>query len=169
MIPRSWLIFPCLWLALPSALGADMTSAPEPLFFLDKERGWFWREIQAESKQVPARLEKPNMPRPLPIQGSSKSSMPPGPLPLSAAWFRKNLESYRDRAIDDPSSENVAAYYYLQRVMMDKAHRFTDVAREVVMSDPFLDENQRRPYIALYIRPISTHSWCGNQRQHHLR
>ena len=145
MIPRSWLIFSCLWLALPLALGADMTSAPEPLFFLDKERGWFWREIQAESKQVPARLEKPSMPRPLPIQGSSKSSMPPGPLPLSAAWFRKNLESYRDRAIDDPSSENVAAYYYLQRVVMDKAHRFTDVARQVVMADPFLDENQRRP------------------------
>jgi conjugal transfer pilus assembly protein TraF len=90
-------------------------------------------------------------------------------LPLSTAWFRKNLEKYRDRAIDDPSAENVAAYYYLQRVMMDKAHRFTDVAREVVMSDPFLDENQRRPYVALHIRPISTHSWCGNQRQHHLR
>lgn len=37
------------------------------------------------------------------------------------------------------------AYYYLQRVMMDKAQRFTDVARHVVMSDPLLDENQRRP------------------------
>jgi conjugal transfer pilus assembly protein TraF len=29
--------------------------------------------------------------------------------------------------------------------MMDKAQRFTDVARRVVMSDPLLDENQRRP------------------------
>jgi conjugal transfer pilus assembly protein TraF len=39
----------------------------------------------------------------------------------------------------------VAAYYYLQRVMLDKAHRFTDVARQVVMADPNLDENRRRP------------------------
>jgi conjugal transfer pilus assembly protein TraF len=64
---------------------------------------------------------------------------------LSAAWFRKNLEHYRDRAIDNPSAENVAAYYYLQRVMMDKANRFTDVARHVVTADPLLDENRRRP------------------------
>jgi conjugal transfer pilus assembly protein TraF len=55
------------------------------------------------------------------------------------------LEIYRDQAIDAPSPENVAAYFYLQRVMMDKAHRFTDVAHEVVISDPRLDENVRRP------------------------
>jgi len=56
-----------------------------------------------------------------------------------------NLGEYRDRAIDDPSPDNVAAYFYLQRVMMDKAHRFTDVAHDVVLADPFLDENHRRP------------------------
>ncbi len=144
MIPRSWLFSSCLLLACPSAQGADMTSALEPLFFLDKERGWFWRETQPEPKTLAARTERPSTPIPPPTQGSPKSS-PQDLLPLSAAWFRKNLESYRDRAIDDPSSENVAAYYYLQRVMMDKAHRFTDVARQVVMADPFLDENQRRP------------------------
>ena len=55
------------------------------------------------------------------------------------------MEHYRDKAIDNPSPENVAAYYYLQRVMMDKAQRFTDMARRVVMSDPLLDENPRRP------------------------
>lgn len=113
-------------------------------FFPDKERGWFWREIQPEPKQLTGWLEKPSMPHPPRIQDSPKFS-PPEPLPSSAAWFRKDLERYRDRAVDDPSSDNVAAYYYLQRVVMDKAHRFTDVARQVVMSDPFLDENQRRP------------------------
>ncbi len=141
MIPRSWLFSSCLLLACPSAWGADMTSASEPLFFLDKERGWFWRESQSERKKAESVIPKPN---PSPTQASPKPP-PPEQSPLSAAWFRKNLEKYRDRAIDDPSSENVAAYYYLQRVMMDKAHRFTDVARQVVMSDPFLDENQRRP------------------------
>ncbi|HUL11331.1 MAG TPA: conjugal transfer protein TraF, partial [Methylococcaceae bacterium] len=142
MIPRSWLFSSYLLLAPHWAWGADMTSAPEPLFFLDKERGWFWRESQPEPKKLTAEAERPTRSNPPPFQ------VPPKPLPpepLSAAWFRKNLEHYRDRAIDDPSPENVAAYYYLQRVMMDKAHRFTDVARQVVMSDPFLDENQRRP------------------------
>jgi translation initiation factor 2B subunit (eIF-2B alpha/beta/delta family) len=36
---------------------------------------------------------------------------------------------YRDKAIDDPSPDKVAAYYDLQRVMMDKAQRFADMAR----------------------------------------
>ena len=144
MIPRSWLFSSYLWLALSSAWGVDMTSAPEPLFFLDKERGWFWRESQSEPKKPELIAPKPSNPNPPPIQDFPNSSSPE-PSAFSAAWLRKNLEHYRDRAIDDPSQENVAAYYYLQRVMMDKAHRFTDVARQVVMSDPFLDENQRRP------------------------
>ncbi len=144
MTPRSWLFSSCLLLAYPSAWGVDMTSASEPLFFLDKERGWFWRESQPERKKAELVTPKPSLPNPLPTQESPKPS-PPEQSPLSAAWFRKNLEHYRDQAIDDPSPENVAAYYYLQRVMMDKAHRFTDVARQVVMSDPMLDENQRRP------------------------
>ena len=144
MIPRSWLFSSYLWLGLSSAWGVDMTSAPEPLFFLDKERGWFWRESQSEPKKPELIAPKPSNPNPPPIQDFPNSSSPE-PSAFSAAWFRKNLEHYRDRAIDDPSQENVAAYYYLQRVMMDKAHRFTDVARQVVMSDPFLDENQRRP------------------------
>ena len=144
MIPRSWLFSSCLLLAPPWAWGVDTTSASEPLFFLDKERGWFWRESQPVPKKSELIAPKPSNPNPPPIQHFPNSSSPE-PSPFSAAWFRKNLERYRDRAIDDPSSENVAAYYYLQRVMMDKAHRFTDVARQVVMSDPLLDENQRRP------------------------
>jgi len=144
MIPRSWLFSSCLLLAPHWAWGTDMTSVPEPLFYLDKERGWFWRESSPEPNKHPPTKDKPLRPDLLPVP-IPPQILPREPPPLSAAWFRKNLERYRDRAIDDPSSENVAAYYYLQRVMMDKAHRFTDVARQVVMSDPLLDENQRRP------------------------
>ena len=71
--------------------------------------------------------------------------MQPAPTPLSVAWLRKKFETNRDQAIDAPAPENVAAYFYLQRVMMDKAHRFADVAQEVVMLEPRLDENVRRP------------------------
>jgi conjugal transfer pilus assembly protein TraF len=59
--------------------------------------------------------------------------------------MRKNMEKYRDKAIDDPTKENVAAYAYLQRVMLDKAERFTSAFQGVVMNDPVLDENTRRP------------------------
>jgi conjugal transfer pilus assembly protein TraF len=69
----------------------------------------------------------------------------PGPQPLSAQWFRENLESYRDAAIDDPTPENVAAYFYLQRIAMDKSSRFAKVSERVVQGDPLLDEITQRP------------------------
>ena len=108
-------------------------------FFLDKERGWFWREVEPE----PVKKTKPEVPQKVIASPTPTKEAPPAP--LSVSWLRKHLGIYRDKAIDDPSPENIAAYFYLQRVMMDKAHRFTDVAHEVVLSDPGLDENTRRP------------------------
>jgi len=143
-----WLLTSYLLLASRLAWGADFILLSEPPFFTDKERGWFWREIEPELTKQPKSkpdTETKQLPPPIPPQNQQTQSVIPEPSPLSAEWFRKNLERYRDKAIDDPSPENVAAYYYLQRVMMDKAQRFTDVARRVVMSDPLLDENQRRP------------------------
>ena len=146
-----WLLTFYLLLASHLAWGADFVPPSEPPFFIDKKRGWFWREIEPELTKQPKSnpdTEAKHLPPPIPPQNQQTQSVIPEPSPLSAEWFRKNLERYRDKAIDDPSPENVAAYYYLQRVMVDKAQRFTDVARRVrrvVMSDPLLDENQRRP------------------------
>ena len=117
-------------------------AAPNPTygtpFFQEKERGWFWREEIIDPPPSKPKKE-------IQLTPASPQGIPEGPKPLSVAWLRKNLEKYRDQAIDAPSPENVSAYFYLQRVMMDKAHRFTDVAHEVVISDPRLDENVRRP------------------------
>lgn len=141
---RPWLLTSSLLVTSLGGGAADFASAIPPPFFLDKARGWFWREAPPEPR--PAATAQFLSTRPA-TSGTPKPSPAPSPepSPLTAAWFRKNLERYRDRAIDDPSAENVAAYYYLQRVMLDKAHRFTDVARQVVMADPNLDENRRRP------------------------
>ena len=114
-------------------------------FYEDKERGWFWYEEPpteefpepepiAPSKQaVPEKKEEPTL------------AKPDGPKPLSAEWFRKNMETYRDKAIDNPTQQNVSTYMYLQRVMLDKAEKFSEVSQRVVMADALLDENSRRP------------------------
>ena len=123
---------------LGTSAWAPESGNAEP-FFLDKERGWFWREVEPE----PVKKTKPEVPQKVIASPTPTKEAPPAP--LSVSWLRKHLGIYRDKAIDDPSPENIAAYFYLQRVMMDKAHRFTDVAHEVVLSDPGLDENTRRP------------------------
>ncbi len=125
---------------------SSLTSAP---FYEDKERGWFWYE-----EPMPEEPVEPE-PEPEPIASSPKPDpdkkeaqpieKPSSTKPLSAEWFRKNMEKYRDKAIDDPTDANVSAYMYLQRVMLDKAEKFSAVSQRVVMADHLLDENLRRP------------------------
>lgn len=125
-------------------------------YFLDKQRGWFWYEVIPEPVSGKKPREKlapiPHPPPPVTETRSPETKpeskpdpRPAEPEPLSAAWLRKNLKGYLNKALDDPSPRNVAAFFYLQRVMMDKAEKFTNAARTVVMSDPHLDETVRRP------------------------
>jgi conjugal transfer pilus assembly protein TraF len=66
-------------------------------------------------------------------------------LSLSAAWFRAELERWRDRAIDRPTPANVRAYLYLQKIMLDRADGFATVARQVAAGDAYLDAVSERP------------------------
>lgn len=123
-------------------LSAMPNSAP---FYEDKERGWFWyEEPPTEEFDDPEPITP--FPQPLPEKKEEPTlAKPAGPKPLSAEWFRKNMETYRDKAIDDPTHENVSTYMYLQRVMLDKAEKFSEISQRVVMADALLDENSRRP------------------------
>jgi conjugal transfer pilus assembly protein TraF len=140
-----------------AAWGAEVDE-PGVSYFTDKQRGWFWYEVQPE----PVLKRQPEPPQPAPslpaitAEPPSKPITPAEPEPFTSAWLRKNMETYLNKAIDEPTHENVAAFYYLQRVMMDKAERFTDTARYVVMSDPQLDETVRRP-VATYAANEANH------------
>jgi conjugal transfer pilus assembly protein TraF len=74
---------------------------------------------------------------------------PVDPKPLSTAWFRANLDDYRDRALDDPSPDNIEAYLYLQRIALERAGSFAEASAAAAVKDPWLDANSERP-IATY-------------------
>ena len=115
-------------------------------FYGDKERGWFWYEEPiSDDEPVEDVAPPPEPPPPKEIKAEQPPAKPAEAKPLSAEWFRKNMEKYRDKAIDEPTPENVSAYMYLQRVVLDKSEKFAQVTQQVVMSDPVLDENSRRP------------------------
>jgi conjugal transfer pilus assembly protein TraF len=168
---RNYALLPILLtllLQVADARGDEDIAVQEISYFADKQRGWFWYEVQPEpvAKKPPAAeppKPAPNVPespekQPKVAESQPKEAIPaePAPTPLSSAWLRKNMENYLNQAIDNPSQENVAAFFYLQRVMMDKAERFTNAARYVVMSDPQLDETVRRP-IATYAANEANH------------
>ena len=124
-------------------LSSDRENSP---YYQDKERGWFWYEDPAQPEEENLRENQPSpAPKSIPSKPQAQTTNSSSAKPLSAEWFRKNMEQYRDKAIDDPSPENVGAYLYLQRVMLDKAEKYAQASQLMTMKDPVLDENSRRP------------------------
>lgn len=99
--------------------------------------GWYWYH-DPELEREPE--EEPETPKPAPAPAT-----PTPPAALSAAWVREMLPKYKDLAWDNPTPENVEAYFLLQRFAMDRSQRFAQVAERVVTGNPYLDETNRRP------------------------
>lgn len=113
-------------------------------FYNDSDRGWYWHE------DPPLEPEEPE-PTPLAIPTPAESAetnevakeLPP---PVgSVAWVRAQLPKLRDAAIDNPTAGNVRKYLYINRMMMDKAQQFSDVADYVATLDPYLMNRDKGP------------------------
>lgn len=117
--------------------GADDASS-DGYFFDHKSDGWFWY------KDPPIIKKKKDLKsKPIPVTAEPQK---PEDKTFSVAWLRKNLPILRDRAIDDPTTENVSIYMYAQKVLLDKAQNFAEKAQQVVRMDPVLDENNHDPH-----------------------
>ena len=134
-------------LALAGLLGTSVAIADAARFYEREAEGWFWyrRDPLPPAPVLPP--EPPPAPVPPEPEPPPESVSPPAPAPapLSAAWLRANLETYQQRAIDDPSPTNLAVFLYLQKIALDKASRFTDAFQRAVQNDPALDETTRQP------------------------
>jgi len=134
--------------ALVATAASPWGSVRSEGYFDRHAEGWFWyRDPPAppEPKEPPP-PSPPEAPPPPPVKIEAPPSVSPPPPPFgSAAWLRENMPRFRDRAIDDPNPDNVRAYYVVQRLALDKASAFTDMAQRVVIGDPLLDETMRRP------------------------
>src|SRR5690554_1357252 len=127
-----------LWVTIPIIifflfiLPAHASDGP---FYQRGQEGWFWYQVIPE----PAEDEEPIKPKSSVVEPTKNELKP-----FSAAWFRGHMQSFMDKAIDEPSTENVRAYLYLQCVMIDKGTLLADVSQQVVMGEPVLDEISRR-------------------------
>ena len=126
-------------LASGLALGQTPEREQPQDYFDDSGRGWHFYE-----PTPPPAPPKPPEPEVEPPTGGAGEA----PAPLSTAWIRENLPIIRDRAIDNPTRENVETFALLQRLSMDMAERFADVMA-VVSQDPAIDEYARNPLTAL--------------------
>jgi len=139
---RSFLIAAAVTFACAPALAAG--GGQQDRYWERKADGWHFYE--------PDPPPPPEKPEPVPPELVTQSPAAPNieePAVLSSAWIRENLEHFRDRAIDDPTPENVELVAYLQRLATDRAERFSQVWTRVVQSNPALDETARSPISAI--------------------
>jgi conjugal transfer pilus assembly protein TraF len=117
-------------------------------FYLDSDRGWYWHEappLEQELEPVP----EPPQPVKMPVQNEFKavetSPTLTSPSTGSVAWVKEQLPKLRDAAIDNPTKANVRKYLYMNRLMLDKAEQFSDVADYVATLDPYLMNRDKGP------------------------
>lgn len=79
------------------------------------------------------------------VSGSPVSSGKPALEPFSVEWLRANMPILLDRAMNNPTEENVRAYKYAERMMLDMASNYADMSQKVVQNDPMLDASVRFP------------------------
>lgn len=111
---------------------------------------WFYDDPEVPVEHEPnAQPEQPeslvDLSPPKPPKTSQKDPPPEQPIEMTVEWLQENVKKYMHKAIDDPSPDNVRAYLYLQRLMLDKSQRFADATQMALLTDPYLDENTRRP------------------------
>lgn len=111
--------------------------------------GWFWYEtppLPPKPEPEKKKEEKPSLVIKAPDEDKKDAKSAQTVEPFSVQWLRSNMPILLDRAIDNPTQENVEAYEYAKRVMLDKSQRYAEKTRDVVSNDPFLDENNRVPF-----------------------
>lgn len=120
-------------------------------WYSDRQRGWFWHET------------KPKLPMPeknkeavVIKSDTSKQNHTADKIALNVAWLKDNLPKIQERAINLPTKENLAAFAYAQRLMIDLGSRFSTKMTEFMELETQLDESSRRPETAFALSSFNS-------------
>jgi conjugal transfer pilus assembly protein TraF len=130
----------------------SLNSVAEPQHWYEqRERGWFWHEAEPEplneqpvEEMVQLKAEAPTV-----------TAQPEESVALDSAWLKQNLEVLMQKAIDNPTDENIAAYAYANRLLIDLGSRFSTRMKEYMELEQPLQESARRPFSAFALSEFS--------------
>ena len=123
----------------------------------DRPHGFLFYDDKQLPTIEPTRKKKPEQPEKkvsgsptMPVKPATPTmTQPPQPEVFSVAWLRQNMPILLDNAMNNPTEENVRAYKYAERMMLDMASNFTEQTQKVVRNDPMLDETVRMPIASM--------------------
>lgn len=131
-------------LIIQSGHASEVASAAA--FYDRHAEGWFWYKDPKKKlvKEAPAESPKPSeKPKIEVLEAPAAVASPPGPAPMSVEWFQENFDEIQNRAINNPTPDNVAAFYAVHQQMMHRAAKFADVGQQVLLQYPGLDPRNR--------------------------
>lgn len=133
-------------LCLTAALAAGAVCAAEQSAYdTATADGYFWYR----DKPAPKKSRPPEQKAPSKVVSAQTAPAAKESEMFSAAWIRAKQQELLDLAITNPSYQNVRAYQYLNRLMLDKSDEFARMTQKVIDSDPMLSESVRVPISAL--------------------
>lgn len=112
-------------------------------FYDEKQRGWFWHETSPVQEEI----EEETIVEKKTEQESSTDAKEPqdNRVIINTAWLKANMETLLLNAIDNPTQENLSAYYSAQRIMLDMSSRFASETGKYFENNFWLSEEHRRP------------------------
>jgi conjugal transfer pilus assembly protein TraF len=144
----------CVVTAAEQTTHKDYRKGESKSFFDNKREGWFWFQ---EETDEPIKKKKPLPQEPIVILAPAQESEAVSTqsetktVVINAAWLRENLPELKETAINNPSDDNLKAYYYAQRMTADMATRFAMRTKDFFIKENELDESKRRPTSAFAI------------------
>ncbi|QIR16429.1 conjugal transfer protein TraF [Shewanella aestuarii] len=111
-------------------------------FYKTREKGWFWHETEPEEDEE---QELDTVVSNQPVV-SEQSEQPEEMIEINAEWLKENIPVLQMKAINNPSPENLGAFYSAQRVMLDMSSNFAAKTQDYFRKEGnFLSEDHRRP------------------------
>ncbi|MCT8868986.1 conjugal transfer protein TraF [Shewanella bicestrii] len=108
-------------------------------FYNQSQKGWFWHEPTPEPEIEPE--VKPDE-SPAATSTQTEERM----VDIDAEWLKKNLPQLQANAINNPTTENLGAFYAAQRLMLDISSKFATNTSEFFRKEAsWLSEDHRRP------------------------
>ncbi len=124
--------FVCIVLVMFSMLSfAEKTTVKN---WLKDSNSWhFYNEKSPEDKQAIEAIAKEYAI----YMGTSEHA------PMSSAWIKENLPKFRQLAGDNPTSDNVLAMLYMEKVIRDRGKVLAQAAVRFASADPYLDASHK--------------------------
>lgn len=108
-------------------------------FYNQYQKGWFWHETVSE-------LEPETEPEPEPNQVPAPTNTEDKMVNIDAEWLKVNLPQLQSNAINNPTNENLGAFYAAQRLMLDISSKFATNTSDFFRKEAsWLSEDHRRP------------------------